>query len=76
MGYTKLGRVAAGIALVLRVAGLVFGYKMGPSDGVTADGFKLATMLVNNGFICLLFAIIMGVLTDISMSVAKGDKGE
>ena len=76
MFFTELGRVAAGLAFVLGVAGVAVGFNISIGEEVTKDGYKFAEMLINNGFICLLFAIVTGVFTDISKSLAKGDKGE
>jgi hypothetical protein len=70
--FTQLGRVAAYLAFIIGALALGIGYEIGMADDVTKDGFKLGSMLMNSGFICILFAIIMGVLTDISKSLAKG----
>ena len=75
MFYTKLGRVAVGLAFVLGILGIGFGFSISLGEGVTADGIKLADVLIKNGFTCILFAIIVGVLTDISQSLTKSDKG-
>jgi hypothetical protein len=75
MFYTKLGRVAAGLAFVLGIIGIGIGSSISVEEGLTADGFKLAEVFLENGFTCILFAIIVGVLTDISQSLTKSDKG-
>ncbi len=74
MFYTKLGRVAAGLAFILRTTGIGFGFSISWDEGVTADGIKLAEVFLESGFTCILFAIIIGVLTDISKSITKGDE--
>jgi len=74
MFFTKFGRVAAGLAFVLGTAGIGFGFSISLDENVTADGIKLAEVFLESGFTCILFAIIIGVLTDISKSIAKGDE--
>ena len=74
MFYTKLGSVAVGLAFVLGITGIVLGFSISSGEGVTADGIKLAEVFLESGFTCILFAIIIGVLTDISKSIAKGDE--
>ena len=75
MFFTELGRVAAFLAFIIGAIALGFGYDIMSLDDVSSEGNKLANMLLTNGFICILFAIIMGVLTDISKSLAKDAKG-
>lgn len=78
MFYTKLGRVVAGIALVLGVLGIALGFSMSPTVEAEIDlsVVKLASQMINYGFYSFFFAIGLGILTEISQSVANGDKGE
>ena len=65
--------MAAYLAFIIGAIALGIGYQIVAVDEVTKDGFKLGSMLANSGFICILFAIILGVLTDISKSVTKNE---
>jgi hypothetical protein len=46
MFYTKLGRVAVGLAFVLGITGIVLGFSISSGEGVTADGIKLADIFI------------------------------
>ena len=74
MLYTTLGRVAAGIALVLGLMGIALG--LGVATGVIVEpepghylGTRTSGEWIDRGIYRVLFAIILGVATDISESL-------
>ena len=77
MFYTNLGRVAASIVFVLGLMGIAMGLGVAtggivePSPGYYL-GNKTSGEAIDKGIYYVLFAIILGVITDISRSVAKG----
>jgi hypothetical protein len=76
MFYTTLGRIVAGLSFGLGILGIVMGLTIAtgvvvePSPGAYV-GAKTTGQWIDRGIYMLVFAIILGVLTDISRSVAQ-----
>jgi hypothetical protein len=71
MFYTTIGRVVAGLALAVGVAGIALGFGVAtgeivePKPGYYLAG-KTSGEAIDTGIMRVLFAICLGVLTDIS----------
>jgi amino acid permease len=75
MFFTKAGRVVAWLAIIfgcLRIALALFVVQSGDPNLVPRYlGSGTTGQAINHGFYVLIFGIVIGVLTDISRSVAK-----
>jgi hypothetical protein len=77
MIFTKLGRIVAVLALVLGILTLLMGVSIatgvvGPYDAALARYFGRARSsgaVIDRGIYAILFAIALGILTEISSSV-------
>jgi len=77
MFYTKLGRVAAAIAFVLGLIWIAFGVAVLTGAIEPEPGYYLEDNAISEwmdrGIYYVMFGIVLGVITDISNSVAKGN---
>lgn len=77
MFYTKMGRIAVDIAFALGLLRIAMGLAVATGTIVEPDpghylGNNTSGEAIDQGIHYVLFAIILGVITDISRSVAKG----
>lgn len=81
MFFTKVGVIVAWIAMVLGVLTLVLGYEVGinQTGSIFADAFRIdsvqkaaaqSKLSISQGFIVFLCGLVLGILTEISRSVA------
>ena len=80
MSYTKSGRVVAGILLFIGVSACVIGLSVATGIIVEPEpgrylGSKTSGEAIDRGLYYVFIAICLGVLTEISLSVAKGGEG-
>ena len=78
MFFTKLGRIIAALAFALGLLEIAIG--VGVATGVIVEpepgrylGGRTSGESIDGGFYRVIFAIIVGIITDISRSVAKGN---
>lgn len=79
MSYTKSGRVVAGILLVIGISAFAIGLSVATGIIVEPEpgrylGSKTSGEAIDRGLYYVFIAICLGVLTDISKSVTKGDQ--
>lgn len=71
MLFTQIARFISVASIFLGVAGLIIGFSMSSNaEDLTTAKIGLSGMLIENGFTCFLFGVILGVLTDISGSIS------
>ena len=80
MSYTKSGRVVAGILLVIGISAFAIGLSVATGIIVEPEpgrylGSKTSGEAIDRGLYYVFIAICLGVLTEISLSVAKGGEG-
>jgi len=73
--------VVAGIVFVIGILGIAMGFSVATGYVVEPEpgyflGSKTSGEWIDRRIYRVFFAICLGVLTDISKSLAKGDKGE
>jgi len=71
MFYTKLGRVVAALAFGLGLLGIVVGFSLAAETSQAYLGTKTSGEWIDRGIYMTVFGVIVGVLTDISDSVAE-----
>ena len=73
MFYTNLGRVLAGLGFALGLAGIAIGLASasGDHDPSALVGTKTSGQWIDRGIYTLICSVVIGVLTDISRSVAR-----
>jgi hypothetical protein len=76
MFYTKVARVVAAIAFVLGGLGVLMGFSV--ATGLTSEptpgyylGSKTSGQAIDRGIYYILFAIVVGVLSEISQSLSR-----
>ena len=79
--YTKLASLITAIALFYGIATILMGIFLIPSDMSAIDaveylGTKTTGQLIDRGIYTILFAIILGVLTEISKSLSVKNSEE
>ncbi len=81
MFFTKVGRIAAWIATVVALMSIVLGYAIGwgGTDSILAEAFRIdsaqkaaaqSKLSLNQGFALLFCGLVLGILTEISESMA------
>lgn len=81
MFFTKAGAIVAGIAIVLGIMSLVLGYEVGfnQTESIFAEAFRIdsvqkaaaqSKLSISQGYIVLFCGLVLGILTEISRSVA------
>lgn len=81
MFFTKTGAIVAGIAMVLGVLSLILGYEVGfnQTESIFAEAFRIdsvqkataqSKLSISQGYIVLFCGLVLGILTEISRSVA------
>jgi len=81
MFFTKVGVIVAWIAMVLGVLTLMLGYEVGinQTGSIFADAFRIdsvqkaetqSKLSISQGYIVFLCGLVLGILTEISRSVA------
>ena len=81
MFYTTLGRIAASLALALGLLRFAWGLAIATGTIVEPEpgrylGTRTSGEVIDQGIYVVLFAIILGVITEISRSVAKDNQIE
>jgi hypothetical protein len=76
MAFTILGRIVAVLAFAFGVLTIFMGYQLATSDLPDEQlrlylGNKTTGQAIDRGVLYIIFAIVLGVLTDISKSVAQ-----
>ncbi len=81
MTYTKTARVIAGLALLLGILSLVMGFTIATGIVVEPEqgrylGNKTTGQMIDKGTYTIIFAVALGVLTEISQSLSNIDNEE
>ena len=79
MFFTYLGVLVAVLAFILGVLQIAMGFDLTTANLPDAEirqylGSKTTGQAIDRGFLYILFSIVLGVLTDISRSIAKSKK--
>jgi len=79
MLYTKLGSLVAGIAFVLGILGIAMGIAVATGTIIEPEpgrylGYHTSGEAIDRGIYKVFFAIALGVITEISRSIAKRDE--
>jgi len=76
MIYTTLGRIAAALILIFGILSLCVGLSVATGTIVEPEpgmflGTKTSGQVIDRGIYKIIFAIALGMLTDISQSIAR-----
>jgi len=76
MIYTSLGRIAAALLFIFGILGLVIGLGVVTNPTIEPESVRVQLMrmsgqLIEYGAYSIIWAIALGILTDISQSIAR-----
>ena len=79
MAFTTLGRIVAVLAFTFGILTIFMGFELATSDLPEEQlrqylGNKTTGQAIDRGVLYIIFSIVLGVLTDISKSVANSNK--